>query len=187
MGADTTTDPKFEIGHVLFIDIVGYSKLLIGEQSELVRELNEVVATSEQVRVVEEQGRLVSLPTGDGVALVFRDSAEAFTRRAARSRARTSLSTISRRATAAREGPVVRTSSSARCTHKPRSLPGTRLTCELTNRPEEAAPAQTFFLCQARSHKNPQCLDILVTQDGTKNGIVVGWITNVMVLNAATI
>jgi hypothetical protein len=35
--------------------------------------------------------------------------------------------------------------------------------------------------------KNPQCLDILVTQDGTKNGIVVGWITNVMLLNAATI
>jgi TolB-like protein len=77
MGADATTDPKFEIGHVLFIDIVGYSKLLIGEQSELVRELKEVVATSEQVRVAEEQGRLVSLPTGDGGALVFRDSAEA--------------------------------------------------------------------------------------------------------------
>jgi class 3 adenylate cyclase len=76
MGADATTDPKFEIGHVLFIDIVGYSKLLIGEQSEVVRELKEVVATSEQVRVAEEQGRLVSLPTGDGVALVFRDSAE---------------------------------------------------------------------------------------------------------------
>jgi TolB-like protein/class 3 adenylate cyclase len=77
MGADATTDPKFEIGHVLFIDIVGYSKLLIGAQSELVRELKEVVATSEQVRVAEEQSRLVSLPTGDGVALVFRDSAEA--------------------------------------------------------------------------------------------------------------
>src|SRR5438445_5285407 len=77
MSADATTDPKFEIGHVLFIDIVGYSKLLIGEQSDLVRELKEVVATSEQVRVAEEQGRLVSLPTGDGVALVFRDSAEA--------------------------------------------------------------------------------------------------------------
>src|SRR5947208_2357042 len=77
MPADTTTDPKFEIGHVLFIDIVGYSKLLIGEQSELVRELKEVVAASEQVRVAEEQGKLVSLPTGDGVALVFRDSAEA--------------------------------------------------------------------------------------------------------------
>src|SRR5437868_12479865 len=77
MSADATTDPKFEIGHVLFIDIVGYSKLLIGEQSDLVRELKEVVATSAQVRVAEEQGRLVSLPTGDGVALVFRDSAEA--------------------------------------------------------------------------------------------------------------
>src|SRR5437867_8401757 len=76
MSADATTDPKFEIGHVLFIDIVGYSKLLIGEQSELVGELKEVVATSKQVRVAEEQGRLVSLPTGDGVALVFRDSAE---------------------------------------------------------------------------------------------------------------
>ena len=77
MPADATTDPKFEIGHVLFIDIVGYSKLLIGEQSELVRELKELVATSEQVRVAEGQGRLLSLPTGDGVALVFRDSAEA--------------------------------------------------------------------------------------------------------------
>src|SRR5438105_4395853 len=77
MDADATTDPKFEIGHVLFIDIVGYSKLLIGEQSELVRELKEVVAASEQVRVAEEQGRVVPLPTGDGVALVFRDSAEA--------------------------------------------------------------------------------------------------------------
>src|SRR5438552_18094469 len=76
MSADFTIDPKFEIGHVLFIDIVGYSKLLIGEQSELVRELKEVVAASEQVRVAEEQGKLVSLPTGDGVALVFRDSAE---------------------------------------------------------------------------------------------------------------
>ena len=62
---------------MLFIDIVGYSKLLIGEQSDLIRQLKEIVATSEQVRVAEEQGRLVSLPTGDGVALVFRDSAEA--------------------------------------------------------------------------------------------------------------
>src|SRR2546430_3738069 len=77
MGADATTDPKFEIGHVLFIDIAGSSKLLIGEQSELVRQLKEVVATSQQVRVAEEQGRLVLLPTGDGVALVFRDGAEA--------------------------------------------------------------------------------------------------------------
>ena len=70
-------DPEFEIGHVLFIDIVGYSKLLIGEQTELVRQLKEIVAGTEQVRLAEEQGRLISLPTGDGVALVFRDSAEA--------------------------------------------------------------------------------------------------------------
>ena len=48
MDADATTDPKFEIGHVLFVDIVGDSKLLIGEQIELVRELKEVVATSQQ-------------------------------------------------------------------------------------------------------------------------------------------
>src|SRR5438045_984790 len=71
MPVDATIDPKFEIGHVLFIDIVGYSKLLIGEQSELIHELKEVVATSEQVRVAQEQGRLVSLPTGDGVSLIF--------------------------------------------------------------------------------------------------------------------
>ena len=62
MPADATTDPEFEIGHVLFIDIVGYSKLLIGEQSEVVRELKEVVATSEQVRVAEE-ARQIALIT----------------------------------------------------------------------------------------------------------------------------
>jgi len=77
MPADTTSDPKFEIGHVLFIDIVGYSKLLIGEQSELVRQLKEVVSGSEQVGVAKNQGKLVSLPTGDGVVLVFRNGAEA--------------------------------------------------------------------------------------------------------------
>ena len=77
MSADATTDPKFEIGHVLFIDIVGYSKLLIGEQSDLIRQLKEVVTASEQVRHAEEQNNLVTLPTGDGMALVFRESAEA--------------------------------------------------------------------------------------------------------------
>ena len=77
MSAEAATDPKFEIGHVLFIDIVGYSKLLIGEQCELVRELKEVVAGSEQVRAAENERKLVSLPTGDGVVLVFRNGAEA--------------------------------------------------------------------------------------------------------------
>jgi hypothetical protein len=77
MPENAAIDPKFEIGHVLFIDIVGYSKLLIGEQSELVRQLKEIVAGSEQVRLAEEQAKLVSLPTGDGVALVFRNGAVA--------------------------------------------------------------------------------------------------------------
>jgi hypothetical protein len=49
------------------------------------------------------------------------------------------------------------------------------------------APDATLADAKDLLDKNPQCLDILVTQDGTKNGIVAGWITNVMVLNAATI
>jgi adenylate cyclase len=77
MSADAATDPKFEIGHVLFIDIVGYSKLLIGEQSELIRQLKEIVAGSEQFRRAEEQQELITQSTGDGMALVFRDGAEA--------------------------------------------------------------------------------------------------------------
>lgn len=77
MSADAATDPKFEIGHVLFIDIVGYSKLFIGEQSELIRQLKEIVAGSEQFRRAEEQQELITQPTGDGMALVFRDGTEA--------------------------------------------------------------------------------------------------------------
>jgi serine/threonine-protein kinase len=77
MAAEVKTDPKFEIGHVLFIDIVGYSKLLIGEQTALVRQLKEVLATSEQFRAAAQEGKLISLPTGDGMALVFRNGAEA--------------------------------------------------------------------------------------------------------------
>ena len=77
MPAESTSDPKFEIGHVLFIDIVGYSKLLISEQSELIRQLKNVVSGSEQFRSAETAGKLIRLPTGDGMALVFRDSPEA--------------------------------------------------------------------------------------------------------------
>jgi class 3 adenylate cyclase len=76
MPAEAISDPKFEIGHVLFIDIVGYSTLLINEQSRLFRELNEVVQQSAQFRRADAEGHLVRLPTGDGMALVFRDSAE---------------------------------------------------------------------------------------------------------------
>jgi TolB-like protein/class 3 adenylate cyclase len=68
---------KFEIGHVLFIDIVGYSKLLINEQSEQIQKLKEIVRGTEQVRLAEAEGKLLRLPTGDGAALVFRTTPEA--------------------------------------------------------------------------------------------------------------
>ncbi len=73
----STSDVKFEIGHVLFIDIVGYSKLLITEQSEQIQKLKEIVRGTEQVRIAEEEGKLLRLPTGDGGALVFRTTPEA--------------------------------------------------------------------------------------------------------------
>src|SRR5262249_1628536 len=58
-------------------DIVGYSKLLITEQSERLQALKEIVRGSEQFRLAEVEGKLLRLPTGDGVALVFRTSPEA--------------------------------------------------------------------------------------------------------------
>ena len=70
------SDLKFEIGHVLFIDIVGYSKLLIHEQSEQLQELKNIVRGTDQFRRAQAEGKLLSLPTGDGGALVFRNSPE---------------------------------------------------------------------------------------------------------------
>jgi len=70
-------DVKFEIGHVLFIDIVGYSKLLIHEQSEQLQKLREIARATEQFRAAQAEGKLLRLPTGDGGALVFRDNPEA--------------------------------------------------------------------------------------------------------------
>ena len=75
--SEQSSDIRFEIGHVLFIDIVGYSKLLINEQSEQIQTLREIVRGTEQFRVAEAEGKLVRLPTGDGGALVFRNSLEA--------------------------------------------------------------------------------------------------------------
>jgi TolB-like protein len=66
-----------EIGHVLFIDIVGYSKLLITEQSERLQKLKEIVWETEQFRLAQAEGKLLRLPTGDGGALVFRNHLEA--------------------------------------------------------------------------------------------------------------
>src|ERR1700737_2136899 len=77
MPSEQSSDVKFEIGHVLFIDIVGYSKLLINEQSAQIQTLKEIVRGTEQVRLAEAEGKLLRLPTGDGGALVFRNSLEA--------------------------------------------------------------------------------------------------------------
>src|SRR6184192_4759801 len=68
---------RLEIGHVLFIDIVGYSKLLVRQQSEVLRELNEVVSGTKEFREADSAGKLIRLPTGDGMALVFRTDPEA--------------------------------------------------------------------------------------------------------------
>ena len=67
---------RLEIGHVLFIDIVGYSALLLNEQSGLLAELNDVVRGTEHFRSAEADGTLIRLPTGDGMALVFHNSPE---------------------------------------------------------------------------------------------------------------
>jgi TolB-like protein/class 3 adenylate cyclase/Flp pilus assembly protein TadD len=66
-----------EFGHILFLDIVGYSKLLADEQKELVQELNQIVRETEQFRAAEAEGKLTRLPTGDGMVLVFTNNPEA--------------------------------------------------------------------------------------------------------------
>src|SRR6266576_383769 len=77
MPPEPSSDVKFEIGHVLFIDIVGYSKLLITDQSERLQKLKEIVWGTEQFRLAQAEGKLLRLPTGDGGALVFRNNPEA--------------------------------------------------------------------------------------------------------------
>ena len=77
MPADTKSDLRLEIAHVLFIDIVGYSKLLINEQRESLEELNQVVRGTEAFRAAEAARKLTRLPTGDGMALVFSTTPEA--------------------------------------------------------------------------------------------------------------
>src|ERR1041385_6081325 len=77
MSSQTGSEIKLEIGHVLFIDIVGYSKLLIDQQSRQFETLRRVVRATEAFRVAEADGKLLRLPTGDGGALVFRNSPDA--------------------------------------------------------------------------------------------------------------
>src|SRR2546425_11485242 len=68
---------QLEIAHVLFIDIVGYSKLSINDQRAAIDELNQGVRTSEQFQNAEAAARLIKIPTGDGMVLVFYSSPEA--------------------------------------------------------------------------------------------------------------
>ena len=77
MSAEVKKEIQLEIAHVLFIDIVGYSKLSINEQRAAVEELNQIVRASEQFQRAEAASRLLTIPTGDGMALVFYTSQEA--------------------------------------------------------------------------------------------------------------
>jgi hypothetical protein len=77
MPSEPSSASELELGHVLFMDIVGYSKLLVDEQSDLSQQVNQIVRNTEQVRRAEAKGKLVRLPTGDGMALVFFTSPEA--------------------------------------------------------------------------------------------------------------
>src|SRR6266480_4608896 len=77
MNAEPETDAQLEIAHVLFTDIVGFSKLLVDEQRNCTNRLNQIVRNTEQFRNAEAEGKLIRLPTGDGMVLVFFTSPEA--------------------------------------------------------------------------------------------------------------
>src|SRR5437867_4005065 len=76
MPEEQKTKPRLEIAHVLFIDIVGYTKLTTDEQSDALHELNAIVRNTETARNAEAAGQLIFLPTGDGMAMVFTGSEE---------------------------------------------------------------------------------------------------------------
>ena len=77
MSAEIKKEIQLEIAHVLFIDIVGYSKLSVNDQHAAIEELNQVVRASEQFQKAEAASRLLKIPTGDGMELVFCTSPEA--------------------------------------------------------------------------------------------------------------
>src|SRR5436309_15608570 len=77
MSTEINKQIELEIAHVLFIDIVGYSKLSINEQRAVIDELTEVVRSSDQYQKAEATDRLIKIPAGDGMALVFYTSPEA--------------------------------------------------------------------------------------------------------------
>src|ERR671918_212100 len=77
MAAEVKKEIQLEIAHVLFTDIVGYSKLPITQQRALVERLNEIVRDTDEFQAAETAGRLIKIPTGDGITLVFYHSPEA--------------------------------------------------------------------------------------------------------------
>src|SRR5438105_2403809 len=77
MPAEIKKEIELEIGHVLFIDIVGYSKLLIDEQRDYLHTLNEVIKRTDSFHAADAAGKLTRLPTGDGMALVFATTPDA--------------------------------------------------------------------------------------------------------------
>src|SRR5207237_293762 len=76
MAAEIKKEIELEIAHVLFTDIVGYSKLPINQQRALVERLNEIVRGTDEYQAAEAAGRLITIPTGDGITLVFYDNPE---------------------------------------------------------------------------------------------------------------
>src|SRR5438093_5092748 len=76
MSTEIQKEIPLEIAHVLLIDVVGYSKLLVNEQIELLQELNQIVRGTECFRAAETKGKLMRVSTGDGMALLFFHSPE---------------------------------------------------------------------------------------------------------------
>src|SRR5512132_3375113 len=76
MAAEVKKEIQLEIAHVLFTDIVGYSTLPINQQRALVERLNEIVRGTDEFQAAATAGRLITIPTGDGITLVFYDSPE---------------------------------------------------------------------------------------------------------------
>src|SRR5216683_535536 len=76
MSAEIKKEIQLEIAHVLFIDIVAYSKMAIDDQHAAIEELNRIVQSTDEFRKAESENRLLKIPTGDGMALVFYKSPE---------------------------------------------------------------------------------------------------------------
>jgi TolB-like protein/class 3 adenylate cyclase/Tfp pilus assembly protein PilF len=74
--AESSPDLELEIAYLLLIDVVGYSKLLVNEQIELLQQLNQIVRATECFRAAEASGKLIRVPAGDGMALLFFHSPE---------------------------------------------------------------------------------------------------------------